>query len=339
MAGKTPGIAFLDLLGTTYYAETNPALYHHNLSEFIHAIKIHSPILKNTNGKVYIFSDCAYASSDDAETLCDYLSLVRRRLLTKRLYIQAAVEPGSLTTQVLFDEKDLTKDAKAEVEIQKSIVSGTVFSKEVASVYAKQHSLKGAAIRISTHFWNQCRGLRRRIVKSVHLPNPNNSTPECFWDLKYGEADISEAQLEHILSDCLKAKASKRSAGGYYVSVLVSMVRSVNWRAIEPRLSKKKRGAIPPAELLFDLFVQTEFARQFGDLRGFEYVYFSMLDEIYRQCEHHTICGKIRAVVAGNKRLLLGLERVPHALLEPAIRHKFLDSTLSWTRRTDNTHD
>ena len=305
-------IAFVDVLGTTYYAQTDKIRYRENLIAFKDALTKHASLLKGI-GQVYFFSDCAYLSCTKPPKLIDYLTEVRGALLLQHIYLQAAVESGSLSPTSADDD----------------IVLGTIFGADVAGVYARQHALKGAAIRVSDGLVASKTVPLSVCVKSCHLPNPNNSVPDCFWDIRYPPKDIDRLQLEYILADCLKAKSVRRSAGTYYISILVSMIRSADWRSVN--LEKKSGENRTGARYLYDMLIYSEFNRHFGDLRGSEFIYFALLDETYKQCEEKPICNLVREYLSMRPRLLRRIEAVPDALLSNRHRDKFLDYTLKWS--------
>jgi hypothetical protein len=315
---STSVIAFLDLLGTTHFAKADATIYHEHLVSFKTALLSRASLLKNT-GKVFLFSDCAYVMCSDVRIILEYLREVRAVLLLEHIYIQAAIEPGELSPVQIGTQGGDT-------------VSGTIFGPDVAPLYARQHALKGAAIRVSDDLADR-RGIKAYCVMSCHLPNPTNSVAECFWDIRYPQDNISRKQLENVLADCINAKSTQRSAGTYYISVLISMIRSVDWKSVNlnARVSENDTGA----RHLYELLIRGEFNRHFGDLRGVEYVFYALLDEVYKGCERKPVFEEIRRYVATRPRLLRRIESVPPKLLDNKSRQKFLASTLVWSRLSD----
>lgn len=311
-------IAFMDLLGTTYFAQTDPALYQENLIRFKQALTSRSSKLKH-EGKVFLFSDCAYVVCSDAQTLIAYLIEVRAALLPRHLYIQAAIEPGELEAKHVTTEESDT-------------VSGTIFGAAVAPLYARQHALKGAAIRISDALMMRS-SVKAHCVLSCHLPNPTNSVAECFWDIRYPKDGINREQLENVLADCINAKSVRRSAGTYYISVLISMIRSVDWTSVNLKVRPSENDT--GARHIYELLIRGEFSRHFGDLRGVEYIFFALLDQVYQSCEGKPVFEEIRSYIATRPRLLRRIEMVPPELLSHENRQKFLASTLVWSRLSD----
>jgi hypothetical protein len=313
---NSPSVAFMDLLGTTYYAQTDKKQYRENLWKFKEALSTRASIL-SVRSRVYFFSGCAYVMAESIASLVDYLVEVRGCLLVQHLYLQGAVEPGHL----LPDSDGIDGSGT---------VTGTIFGPDVAGVYAQQSALKGAAIRVSEALIRSRQLAPTRCVQSCHLPNPTHSMPECFFDLRYRPSDIDRRQLEDILGDCLKAKSVKRSAGAYYISLLVSMIRSANWRLVN--LDKSVKENPTGARQIYDLLVAKDFGRHFSDVRGIEFVYFALLDEVYKQCEHKPVCEEVRDYIGSRQKLLHRIESVPWTMLTHQTRHKFLDSTLGLSR-------
>jgi hypothetical protein len=313
-------MAFMDILGTTYFAQYDPPMYSENLNHFKRAVNSRSSLLKNA-GKVFLFSDCAYVGCSSPQILVDYLTEVRRYLLARHLYLQAAIEPGELEPS---DAREGSGD----------IVFGTTFGSKVAPLFARQHALKGAAVRVSNTLMSDNSLKESSCVMSCHLPNPTNSLAECFLDIRYPEAQITRERLEDVLSDCMRAKAGKRSAGSYYVSVLISMIRSVDWTSVN--LDKQGNHNNTSARHLYDLLIKEPFGRHFGDLRGVEYIFFTMLDEVYRTCEGKPVFDKIRSYIAARPRLMRRIEVLPADLLSHKNRQKFLASTMVWSRFSRN---
>jgi len=307
-------IAFVDLLGTGYYAKTDKNLYQEHLTQFRFALEEFAPIIAGS-GEVYFFSDCAYIASDDSSRLLEYMSEIRSSLLPHHIYLQGAIQAGKLEPRPVNNNK---------------VVHGTIFGSEVAGVYAAQDGLKGAAVRI-VEPGIDAQLIRRFCVTSCHLPSSANPSPQCFQDLRYRDDEINRLTVENLLVDCMRAKAVGKSGGAYYISPLITMINSVRWSInVDADAREDERGA----RNLFDLIIRDDFVRHLGDLRGTYLVLYAMLNKAYEQNEGMSVCKQIQQYIVSKPSILERIDSVPQEILTYDHRRKFLESAVVWARKT-----
>jgi hypothetical protein len=310
-------IAFIDLLGTSYYARTDRNLYHEHLSKFRNALEEFAPLLAGM-GNVFFFSDCAYMASHDAQKLIEYVTEVRAYLLPHHVYLQGAIQAGKL------DPKSIKND---------DVLQGTIFGPDVARVYAIQDALKGAAVRVEALGFHGWRDLSKHCVVSCHLPSQASSTPECFFDIKYGATEMDRSTVENLLVDCMRARAVGRTGGAYYIAPLVTMINSSSWSInIDGDVAENEAGA----RILFDLIIRDDFVRHLGDLRGAHLVLYAMLNQAYSQSEGRSVCKEIQRYIASKPNVLARIDTVPQEILSFDHRRKFLESAVVWSKKPKN---
>jgi hypothetical protein len=307
-------IAFVDLLGTSYYARTDGNLYHEHLNKFRTALEEYAPSLDGT-GNVYFFSDCAYMASSDAQKLIKYVTEVRSYLLPHHVYLQGAIQAGRL------EPKSINNSV---------VLQGTIFGPDVARVYAIQDALKGAAVRVETSGFSGVQEISKHCVVSCHLPSHSSSTPECFLDIKYETSEIDRLTVENLLVDCMRARAVGRNGGAYYIAPLITMINSVSWSInVEADAVEDEKGA----RNLFNLIIRDDFVRHLGDLRGAHLVLYSMLNQAYLHSEGLSVCKEIQRYIASKPSILARIDSIPQAILSFEHRRRFLESAVVWSKK------
>jgi hypothetical protein len=302
-------IAFVDLLGTSYYARTDGNLYHEHLTKFKYALEEYAHLLAGV-GDVYFFSDCAYMASLDATKLIEYVTEIRAYLLPHHIYLQGAIQPGRLEPKSINDN---------------DVIHGTIFGPDVAKVYAIQNALKGAAVRV------EGQGLSKYCAISCHLPSHISNAPECFSDIKYAAREIDRITVENILVDCMRAKAVGRNGGAYYISPLITMINSANWSInVDLEADENEAGA----RNLFDLIIRDDFIRHVGDLRGAHLVLYTMLNQAYLCGDGMSVFKEVQRYIASKPGILDRVDSVPQAILSFEHRRRFLESAVVWPKKS-----
>ncbi len=306
---KTGFIAFIDLLGTRERVQRSSAEFYTSLRNFQELVTYFAPLLDD-NGTVYFFSDCAYVESEALPPLLGYLGQLRMALFTIGLFMTGAVGRGKLNA-VAPNSSSRIDDQKS-VEQTRQIVHGSFFGQDVAPVYALQDSLKGIGIRFDS---SAQRSAKSTWVKSCHYPR-FGSRLELIADLRYDAEKLDEEILRRFFSEFLKAKTRSKKYGRYYITCLVTIIRSLHFGQVT---EKALRGYASTEKHVSELYLYKQFVsgfvdRNFGDLMGIECVYYTLLDEVYGKCDP-SIQLILTKVFYGKKRLLRALENIPYEIL------------------------
>lgn len=207
-------IAFLDMLGTRAAASLSDEEYTKAINDFNHSL---SMCAKAYNGKVYGYSDNAYVQFDSPENLIYFFQSLRDILMNQHHYFCAAADMGTLS-----------KDS--EPFIQKDNFYSMKFTSDSAVViYRMQTQYTGIGIFLSDAIVNnlQDEQLKCSFCKSICLLN-NLVNGEfdylAVYDIAY--QSISVQKLNYLLSDYLVISATNPRAGRYYITPIISMIKS-----------------------------------------------------------------------------------------------------------------
>lgn len=347
---STEAIAFVDLLGSSYYALHHPPKYQHNLDLFRDALLQNSGLL-NVGDRVRYQNDTVYIGCSKFESLVAYLRAVRGTLLDSNIYLQGAITAGTLDERDIHDlpesasnnkaqrSKEPTQEEKALLEKRRQIVQGVVFGKDITKPYAAHYTLKGIAVRVDAALLgkNANRAMRHKeCVVSCHLPHPKSPTAEWFWDLGYAQDELDGARLRAVFTDCIRMRSEAKTSARYYVPLFITVIRSMNWESVDCSKSPEA-DPNPDARMLLEWLVGagTWFEKNFGDLRGIEYIYFTLLDELHRRCATTKAYRRVQLFVAKRQRFLNALERVGPEILSSDVRETFLKEKLFYVPEKD----
>ena len=315
-------IAFIDLLGTTEYAQEDRQKFYNRLTTFQETISNSCSLLAGT-GKVYFFSDCAYIESSDVDTLVSYLRDVRRTLLEEECYLKGAIGAGQLNASEPHNSR-IIRDPK-ERKRRKETVIGHCFGDDVVPVYALQAGLKGVGIRVDEKVKKSFEN-KGYIVQSCYLPVENNRRVECFADLRFGKDELQDDALNLLLRNFYVANAKSKKYGRYYLPSIISWINSTDFSNTElPELGKKQDPTTLP--LIFQMLViHGTFDKHFADLVGLEYVYFTLLNKIFSECESEKVKRRVFEIIAGKKKMVSRLGALPSCVLSSISRKQFLEN-------------
>jgi hypothetical protein len=310
-------IGFADLLGTSEFSHNEPRRFDKSLVAFTEALR--SAATELNSGDVYFFSDCMYFEAKELRQVLVFLSYLRGELMAQGFFIKGAVRLGSL---------GVVTDGPGSAA---GNVRGVTFRGNVVDVYSYQDALKGIGIRFDEDVFRRF-GLRNRSVRSCHMPFSNNAIAESFQDLPLRPVDMNEKVLSRLLKDFFIAATRSRRYGRYYVTLLSTWIRSSSFA---PRRKSKALKSLPPhVSFLLDSLLGRDFERYFGSVTGIEYVFFTLLDEVYRQNETSPTPALERVLdyFCQRKKLIGKLEVVPTGVLCRAARNLLLlrlSSTMS----------
>lgn len=267
-------ITYFDLLGTRGLCD-DPSIYYKNINFFYDVVQKASFMLRGF-GKVGIFSDCAYAESEDLIYLLDFLTTVQERLMARGLFFNAAVKCGELgIMHTTFSDDQpafgirLTNNIIAELYLTQTNYKGIGIYlcpdviKEMNNTNCKYKTVNCIYIRKCISTYEPCRYI------DVALPKP-----------RY-EKSLSQT-LEILFETMYSSYIKKPKFGLYYISLLSNMLRSYSC-AFKWDMSKDDPFSEPSVPIIFKSVKRflDLYDTEFPDLVGGEYLALVMLDVIY----------------------------------------------------------
>ncbi len=265
-------VSYFDLLGTKGFCEDKD-LYFRNINEFYYSIYQLSYLLEDC-GKVGVFSDCAYATSSDPEVLVNFMVKLRDRLSSKQLFFNAVIKSGNLGV------------SKADGDN----LFGVVFEDStIADVYITHSNFKGIGIFVDEEVKNFLKDTSKfEFVDSIYTTYKNNDEYDIvkYNDIWFNEvnngryAHQTEDMLTILLRQWIQAHSKSKKYGRYYLSIIITMLRS--YRDIEFKWhSDKKEFSKCPFIIKIMLQIIKNQDGSFDDFVGLDYILFVILDIIY----------------------------------------------------------
>lgn len=317
-------LAFVDLLGTSEFAQNERTRFQQSLVTFKETVESGASLLASTDS-VYFFSDCLYLETDAPERAIAFLRYLRRHMLLQGFYMKGALGYGTLDvlspSGVGAGARQGHSRDQNEAPPTGPTIRGHSFRGDVVEIYALQDALKGIGIRVAeTLVPNLDHSF---LVQSCHLPYPNSRVAECFSDLRFSAFDLDEESIQFLLRDFVMAATRSKRYGRYYLSVLISIIRSSQYSglAASPRTDEEVFG-----DHFVEILLTKDFERNFGTLPGIEQVYFALLDELYHQSQKKMIewLDPVQDFLARRRRYISHLETVPSCIFGRASRNRFL---------------
>lgn len=310
-------IAYLDILGNNYWAVNDRQRYEDNLTHLINSLQRHIDHLSSGDDCVYYFHGCAYVDGKDLARVATYLSLVRSELQVNRLYLQAAIYPGGL------GPSPMRKPKRGIPTIQ-----GWRFGHEAALAYSAHYELKAIAIRLPFGAIDPLKFREPRFVISCQVPAHRGGLVEPFLDVKFSSRDLQPDAIARIVVDCLRYRSRSRSTWRYFVPLLTTMVRSVDWASE----SVKGQGGTDDTtgRQILNWLREGPFEAQLSYLAGAELIYLSLFDEVYRTCATRNpgLLTEVYSVLARRRRLFSALDLIPDEILSQGARDYLIEGKL-----------
>lgn len=308
-------IAYFDLLGTRGFCEDSE-VYFENIKAFYEAIEQVSYVLKD-QGSVGVFSDCAYAESNDLSYLLEFLVELRNLLNAQELYFNAVVKKGDLGIE------------SVQTEITENTMFGVKFTEsDITTLYIEQNNFKGVGIKVHEGIWQDVQRTQYKLVDCVYVATKEVNhvkvyypvsykdiayNPEGEWDMEAGAVALLNTFLKVLISSYVK----KPKYGAYYLSALVNLLRSYagsfSW---SPSGSEIKTSSIifrSVEKMLKDKY------SDIIDLPGLEYLPVVMLDVVYncketKDLDKQLITKKITGMECFKKAYAHSLDNIPEEL-------------------------
>lgn len=344
MSIKNYYIAYIDLLGTKNYAEN------YNYEKYLGLIiNFQTELLRiarcklGENDRIHFFSDCAYIESDNLECLIEALKYLRTQLRDCDLFLKGAIMKGRLgavgkffnqeefRSYYNYDQNDKEVNNAKSVFAQQNALSNNkingslFFSTDICQLYTLESELKGSAILIEEGLINE--EIKNHIVESGYISNKNIFS--IFYDIKYGEKEITGEFLEKILTLYSASNMQNKNYGRHYLSILISCINSTNFATANYDIDSKEA----PPILAKILQLKDKYKQIYNYAIGLEYLYFALINKFYCDIGENSDLTKIFVEKILNNQKFLGkylnnLSSISKKLLNHKSRNLFINDVL-----------
>lgn len=216
-------ISFLDLLGTKALAQYDENLYIQTIHEFGDALFSIADICDFQKVNCHAFSDCAYIECDDLKGLCDFITLLRKELLSKRICFNAAICVGDMI---------IRRRNNYNGNVDMLDFSGP----DTVTVYSKQTKFTGAGIYVDSQLHDH-EDIKNNLIDSkfVTLDKNGHFVYHLYKDIKYGINDIM--LLTYVLHMLLENYILNKRASRYYIAMLFTCFKEI-WENSNSKMKK-----------------------------------------------------------------------------------------------------
>lgn len=262
-----PYIAYLDMLGTRASASMSNQEYTDAITDFHNALKQLSDVF---DCEIYGYSDNAYIQIEHLSEMIDFLRQLRRQLMMTHRYFSASLNRGSLNTTVVKygSKKGLSMQFTAPAVIE---------------LYLSQCQFSGIGFSISQNVCDDMEnnGIGNLIGRSVYkklLPEDFKNSIVPVKDIAYESILIED--IDNLVSDYVITASTDERAARYYLTPIVSMLKSVDLSVIEADNSLDKLISLISFDSLPDAFKTSNKYKEYSF-----YFLFSLLDYVFSLSE------------------------------------------------------
>lgn len=297
-------IAFFDMLGTRLSASMGNDAYSKKLKAFRRSIEQASKQSKSC--EIYAYSDNAYIQFEDSESMLNFFRALRDMMMTMGHYFSAAVGIGTLNSH--------SNDTKDSIEYHLGSCKGNSMmfvSPDAVNVYALQSQFCGIGICLSHDAVDQLRlegkenAFCETIYKTEDRDDSSKSTIVKAYDITYSNVPVS--LIRAIISDYLIASMTSERSGRYYITAIISMIRSMKQTTLLRNLKEiSAQLSLKPYQNLFKL----------KRISSDRVLYlFSLLDRILQLCEinpemnKYELCNTI--IISSNLSIQDYMDNIP----------------------------
>lgn len=342
-----PIIAFIDVLATKESVNVSNQAFEFLITEFNRELCTNA-IRLNEADKISLFSDCAFMQfRGGINDAIGYLRRIREVLFSKQIYFKCAIAEGDLEGSDFDPFSGINK--AIHIKKVKSIVSYRYFGADSVNVYALHEKFKGIGFFVDSKLVDRYKATGC-FVSSGFYADPTINTYVKFWDIGFnppllgalyendsGKGDLAyDVQfIDSLLKSLLYSKAKKREYARYYISTLISMVRSSDFTKMYYD-SINKTWAMYPV-IFKRIYIDGFYVKHGSTVLGLDSVFFCLINEIFqnRLNRNQTVADgneepnefedglievtmeKLTREIASRKGLIERMRRVPHDLLHP----------------------
>lgn len=217
-----PYITFLDMVGTRSYASISNDEYGNAISEFHKEMA--NVARRFSKCQIYGYSDNAYIEVDRLEDMIQFMRRLRRNLMKKHFYFNAAVGKGSLCHKKV----DMPQDKGFSMSFT---------SPSTVNVYMAQSKFSGIGIYLTQEVVDDLNSeqMHHEFCSSIYKPKYQDAFCS-IYDISYDTVGLDD--LNYILSDYALTTIMDREAGRYYITPVISMIRNIDIDAFCGDVSK-----------------------------------------------------------------------------------------------------
>lgn len=297
-------ISFLDMVGTRAYASISNSEYSKAIKDLHDTMRDMAAVLNGC--KVYGYSDNAYIEVNSLDDMILFLKNLRMILMGKHRFFSAAVGKGVLTQKTI-----IMPDHKG---------SSMVFtSPDTVCVYLAQCEFSGIGVNLSPEVVDDLKkaNMIDAYCNSVYKGAEAHEFSS-IYDISYDPIGVDD--LEYVISEYALTTIMSRRAGRYYVTPIVSMIKSLDIDVLRTQTEKlvetimmKKIGLALDAEYIKEYSLQFLYALlgyvlSLEENREYRINSLSLIKKITDMCgvEHRTITTNLSkapmGVIADNEK-------------------------------------
>lgn len=217
-------IGFIDMVGTRSAALISSKEYSEAICDFHEIMKETSTTIDKCS--IFGYSDNAYIEIPDLNEMILFFKRLRRRLIRNHRYFNAAIGIGELG-EVTTTNSGYSNGCSMRFNSPSTI-----------NVYLAQSRFTGIGISLSPEIVKEldANNLHKAYCNSIYKTKATDSKQSEFVDvvdIRYDPTSVEE--IEFVLSDYVLTSLTNKGAGRYYLTPILSMIRSLE----EPILERK----------------------------------------------------------------------------------------------------
>jgi hypothetical protein len=272
---------------------------------------------------VYAYSDCAFVESYSLDRLGSFISKLQHELWLKPVYFKGAISPGKLAPVAFGSLTGFSVERSLKL---KNTIQGHWFDQSAVIPAEAEKALRGIAMQIcqpdnfrssSAKQW-----LAHQTIFTAYYSTETNRRPIVIRDLKIPTKYLPV--LREILQTYLLESQASRRIGRYYVSLIISWIKSHDFSFLRPMKDKKDwdQPLPEPLQLLIrNKSIRTEVTHHFGA----ELIFYALLDKVERECRSTVIKEEVYRIIGENKKLVASHDLVPDQICDPKYRRRLLE--------------
>ncbi len=232
-------ISFLDMVGTRAKASISNEEYAKAIRDLHETMKAVATSLDGC--KVYGYSDNAYIEVNGLENMILFLRDLRMRLMVKHHFFNAAVDKGELRQRIITIPAN-----------KGSSMSFT--SPATVNIYMEQSKFTGIGVSLSQDVVDDLEKaqMTSAYCSSIYKGKEANEFYS-IYDVSYDPIGVED--LKYMISEYALTTIMNRRAGRYYVTPIISMIRSLDLDVLKTQTAQlvdaimmKKIGSVLETE-------------------------------------------------------------------------------------------
>jgi hypothetical protein len=282
--------------------------------------------VKLDGGKCFVFGDGAFFQSESLDSFVEFYKGVRYTLFSNAAFFKCAIVKGEL-------------QAKIQGIDQNERFQSVDFGPAAAHAFMAQDAFKGVGSIVSVPSKD---AQDEKFCQSFYFGNRSTLSAVSYIDIKYDLSDFNARAtntqgdfIDHdfneigrktlfdvFINEAYMAKSRSVVYARYYIPTLVSMIRSANFDGLV--FNGESWENAPP---IFErLYLSKSLYKQFSAVKGFNFVYWAMLNEIWKQ--HRDIDwatkSQLISVLAQRAGVIKDVNQIPEHVASHSCRDEVL---------------